>query len=404
MTITRQLWVVAHRWAGLTIALFLVIAGLTGSLLAFYDELSHATAPRFHLSAAPSPEAQRIDPLVLRAQVEERTGAYVNSVRLDAKPGEALHFYPDPRPGEAPLGYDEIAVNPYTGEEQGRRMGGDLGEGWHNIMPFIYELHYSLALGDWGQWAFGIAALIWTIDCFVGFYLTLPVARGGWWRRWRKAWTIRRPVRAGPKLNFDLHLAGGLWLWPILFVFAWSSVGFNLPKVFEPVMDSVFGAAPPAPPKLATQLVEPRIDWPEALALGRQHATELAARDGFEVYGDFLINLNRGNGTWRYRFASSRDINDEPGQSQVVFDANDGRLLSYRLPSGQSSRLTVERWLYALHMGKVFGMPYRIFVCVLGLVVTMLVVTGVLMWTRKRSARILQRPARQRTGTLQPAE
>ncbi|MGH6852653.1 MAG: PepSY domain-containing protein, partial [Methylocella sp.] len=39
------------------------------------------------------------------------------------------------------------------------------------------------------------------------------------------------------------------------------------------------------------------------------------------------------------------------------------------------------------HMARVFGRPYQIFVCVLGLATTMLPVTGVYIWWKKRSAR-----------------
>ena len=35
---------------------------------------------------------------------------------------------------------------------------------------------YRLALGGLGGWLLGVVALAWTIDCFVGFYLTLPMS------------------------------------------------------------------------------------------------------------------------------------------------------------------------------------------------------------------------------------
>ena len=38
----------------------------------------------------------------------------------------------------------------------------------------------------------------------------------------------------------------------------------------------------------------------------------------------------------------------------------------------------------------VFGLPYRIFVCILGLVITMLSLTGVYIWWKKRVARAKQ--------------
>ena len=44
---TRPFWVVTHRYAGLAMTVFLIIVGLTGSLLAFYAELEQALNPQF---------------------------------------------------------------------------------------------------------------------------------------------------------------------------------------------------------------------------------------------------------------------------------------------------------------------------------------------------------------------
>jgi uncharacterized iron-regulated membrane protein len=44
-------------------------------------------------------------------------------------------------------------------------------------------------------------------------------------------------------------------------------------------------------------------------------------------------------------------------------------------------------WLSALHMGEVFGIPYKVLLCLLGLVVAGLSATGVLIWWRKLQSR-----------------
>jgi uncharacterized iron-regulated membrane protein len=84
---------------------------------------------------------------------------------------------------------------------------------------------------------------------------------------------------------------------------------------------------------------------------------------------------------------SGRDIQDRRGNTEVLFDADTGEMRLLLLPTGQYAGNTVTSWLYALHEANVFGMSYRIFVCVLGLMITMLSVTGVYIWWKKRRAR-----------------
>jgi hypothetical protein len=78
-----------------------------------------------------------------------------------------------------------------------------------------------------------VAALIWTLDCFIGFFLAFPPGRRDnpasvpqnvrrWWWRWKPSWLVRWNS-SQHKVTFDLHRAGGLWLWPLLLVFAWSA-------------------------------------------------------------------------------------------------------------------------------------------------------------------------------------
>lgn len=80
----------------------------------------------------------------------------------------------------------------------------------------------------------------------------------------------------------------------------------------------------------------------------------------------------------------------------MLFDANSGRLKAYRVPTGQYAGNTVTAWLLALRQGEVFGLPYRIFVCAMGLTITMLSVTGIYLWLKKRRS---QRAARNRSAT-----
>ncbi|MGH6834686.1 MAG: PepSY domain-containing protein [Methylocella sp.] len=89
---------------------------------------------------------------------------------------------------------------------------------------------------------------------------------------------------------------------------------------------------------------------------------------------------------------SSRDIEDRDneafgGRTELYFDAGSGELRLLLLPTGQYSGNTVTAWLHHLNMANLFGLSYRIFVCVLGLVITMLSVTGIYILRKKRRAR-----------------
>ena len=50
----RPFWVRLHRWAGLTMAGFLIVVGLTGSLLAFYPELERLAHPHWYPDRNPA--------------------------------------------------------------------------------------------------------------------------------------------------------------------------------------------------------------------------------------------------------------------------------------------------------------------------------------------------------------
>ncbi len=180
MPACRPALALVHRWVGLVMAGFLLLAGLTGALLAWNEELDAWASPRLLRAAPPAPGAPMLDPLALRQRVQAlHPEAYAAMAYLQQEPGRAavvrLFGLPNPatgQPVEPPN--DQVFVNPYTGEVLGERKWGDISQGLKNLMPFVYRLHFELALGVVGSYAFGIVALLWTLDCFVGAYLTFP--------------------------------------------------------------------------------------------------------------------------------------------------------------------------------------------------------------------------------------
>ncbi len=398
----RQFFVIIHRYTGLVLALFLILAGITGVFISFYDELEKVMRPEFRL-VEPQPGQARISTIQLAAMMQEKyPDAMFNRINLHHSAEESVSFYIQPRPGnKSELANDEIFVNPYTGQLLAERKWGDITQGSINLLPFLYRLHFSLALEKTGRLILGIVALIWTLDCFIGAYLTFPARQrvssliirdkprnNSWIRRWWRAWKVRWQGGSA-KINFDLHRAGGLWLWAMLFVFAWSSVAFNLRDVYYPVMGSVFTKQPFGEkiPRLPNPLLDPMLDTSAALNNGRMLMQRISVENKFNIQHEAKMYYDAGKGTYTYIVNSSRDVSKKSANTAVMFNANSGEQLAIYLPTGEAAGDTMTQWLLALHTAKVWGLPMQLFVSAMGFGVVGLTVTGVLIWLKKRHSR-----------------
>lgn len=408
----RQVFVLLHRYVGLVMTLFLVVAGFTGIFIAFYDALEAWIRPEVML-VDPVPNQPMLHPIALAELVQKQyPHAMIRRIPLHPSPEKSVRFFLRPRPDASEtLANNEVFVNPYTGALLGARKWGDITQGTINLMPFIYRLHFSLALDKIGRYALGIIALLWSIDCFVGAYLTFPQkqkkrayaqplsqrARGvtEWLGRWKKSWKIR--WEGGfYKINFDLHRAGGLWVWAMLFVFAWSGVAFNLTEVYRPVMKKLFANQTMADdlPALAQPLLTPTLNWQTALTEGQKMMQQASAQQHFTIHHEGDIAYSPDKGIYLYSVNSSLDISEKSANTRVMFDANTGQRIALYLPTGAASGNTITEWLFALHMATVWGLPMQIFVSVMGVVVVMLSITGVYIWWKKRKSRIVMQRQR----------
>ena len=402
--VDRQMFVVAHRWVGLVLAGFLLLAGVTGALLVWNDALDEAISPALFRVTPPSADAVPMDPVDLVERMQARyPQAQVRYAPLRVEAGRTLVVYlaantEAAQQNAVDLPNDQIFVDPYRGVVVGERKWGDIGQGWKNLMPFIYRLHFSLALDTIGSYVFGVIALLWTLDCFVGAYLTFPAAlkkkradSKPWRRRWWPSWKVRWDGGAY-KVTFDLHRAGGLWVWAMLFVLAWSSVAFNLSEVYDPVMKTVLAHQPEGvtPPSGSAAQPAPVMDWRHAREMGRHLMAEQASLQvpPVVVINEEALGYDPSARTYRYVVRSDRDIRDHRGATSLTFDA--GRLAHLWLPTGAAAGDTVRTWLTSLHMAAVWGLPFDVFVTVMGLLVAMLSVTGVVIWWKKWHGRRAQ--------------
>jgi uncharacterized iron-regulated membrane protein len=409
----RAFWTLIHRYLGLLTAGFLFVSGVTGAIISWDHELDDVLNP--HLMEARTAGAPRPS-LELARQVEARyPDIRVSFVPLHPEPGESLALGVSPRfdPATKDLtkpGFNQVFLDPVSGAELGKREWGAV---WpitqETFVSFLYRLHYTLHIPElwgidrWGLWLMGGIAMIWVVDSFVGFYLTLPMRRkeaalaktekkaaGGksWWQRWQPAWKVR--WKGGSvKLNFDLHRAFSLWTWILLFILAFTAFSLNLyTEVFYPVMRKVSTVTPtpfdtrPMADKL--HLIEPKVPFADIVqragAEGRRRNWDAPVGSVFysQEFGIYMVSM--------YKPGDDHGSGGV-GPALLYYDGVDGRQLGERQPwKGTAADIFVQAQ-FPLHSGRILGLPGRILISFMGIVVAMLSVTGVIIWWRKRASR-----------------
>jgi uncharacterized iron-regulated membrane protein len=378
--VVRRALTLAHRYVGLATAAFLVVAGATGALLAYYGPLSAWLSPELHEAPGRGPVLSPLELHSRAAAAEPR--AIIRDYPLDLVEGRGVAYPLQAVDGE--LGYDTLWLDPVTGAVLGRIDSDAMPPTRHSLMNFVYELHYALALpGAWGIWIMGIAALLWFFDSFVGAALTLP-RRSPRLARWGPAWRIE-PKR----LNYDLHRAAGLWLWLLFAAIALSSVYFNLrSEVFMPVFSRIatvtpepFDTRPARPPE---QRPSPAIGPAQALSIAGTHAASLGwgAEPGSLRHRDAL-------GLWQVYYEKPKPEWATAGYYGLFIDDQSGEVVHVRAPGGTAGDVFLE-WIVALHLGSVFGAPYTLLLCLSGIALVAVSATGVVVWWRKRAPRRAQ--------------
>lgn len=380
----RPFFVLLHRWFGLAAAVFLFIAGLTGAVIAFDHELDAALNPQFFEARSRAP-AQ--DALVLADRLEAAEPQLrVRYLPLNAEPGHTLLAMVEPRDPARPLGFNQLALDPATGEVQARREWGALSLSRENLLPFLYALHYSLHLPEaggiaWGIWLMGLIGLGWVLDCFVALYLSFPT-----WRGWRKSLAFRWR-KGGHALTFDLHRSGGVWLWLLLLAIALTSVAMNLrQQVVVPLVNALSPITPSAfdTRRPGTVPVNPALTRAQALAAAERvaRARGITGPAG-GIFHDALYGVY-GVGF----FKPGNDHGDGGlGNPWVYVDARDGSPAGASIPGEGTAGDLYLQLQFPLHSGRILGLPGRILVAALGVAVAVLSVTGVLIWLRKARAR-----------------
>ncbi|MDM0115546.1 PepSY-associated TM helix domain-containing protein [Variovorax sp. J22R133] len=407
----RAFLTLIHRWAGLTVALFLIVAGLTGAVTSWDHELDEWLNSALYDTDS---RGEFHEPMALAAAVEAADPRVrVSYIPLNFEVGHTAGFFIEPRIDPSTkqpyaLDYNQVYVDPVTLHIQGRRDSTAVSLSRESLMPFLRTVHYSLHIpAMWGTdrigyWIMGSVAFIWLLDSFVALYLTTPRRlrpgvhpghrpRAVWWKRWQPAWAIRWRA-GGYKLNFDLHRAGGLWVWIAIIVIAFTSFSLNLYReVFYPVLSLVSKTTPgpyetrPMAPLGAR--IEPTLGFAQVI-----HVAEAEARRQNWTLPKGGIYYEGRYGFYNVSFFEPGAEHGQGGMglANLYIDAHDGRILSQNLPWHGTAADVFVQLQFPLHSGRILGMPGRILMSLMGVMVAMLSVTGIVIWMRKRHSRLHQ--------------
>lgn len=347
----RRLILNLHLSIALVAGAFLMILGLTGSILSFEPELDRLF--HFHLSYV-SPRSrvltlQEIGDAVSRAYAGEPIVAYLPSTSPDISWQVVL-----------PRGI--VYVNQYTGEVLGVRTRGQ------TFLGVVRAMHTRLGAGDFGRsvvkWA-GVATLILLAS---GLYLWWPAKRvrirGGW-------------RRSG--FWFDVHNSVGILSLLPLLVLAATGTAIGFEDQAESLVEKV---ATPVPVRPVPHVI-PREPMSGAVAITPDQAVAIARA---MIPGTIVnrMQMPRYGGVFRVSLENPRDRIG--GDNMVAIDPSSGSVLSSVRSSDLSPTTRMLAVNEAVHTGDIWGMPSKLFVCLASVIVPVQVISGMLVWLRRRKS------------------
>lgn len=353
-----------HRWLGFTCGGILVIAGLTGTMLAFYMEIDGSVNPALRTAtphARPSSyEAvyQRLTGLPNSAPGYWKIEQPPNGGPITSRYYEAL-----------PSGMSRtrmVTLDPVT-----LRVMRDAH--WQEtFFTWIYDLHMNLLFGPPGKIAMGILAVVMLFMLLTGIAnWALPKGHIAAKLRFKRH-------ASTPRRTYDLHKLIGLCSVPLLLLTVGTAAMICLPDQVKPILAAFSPLKPSATPQSDTLSGRARLPVDFALT---------AASRVFPGSTTVWIRIPKApSDAYDLQIRQSGDPMTRFPRTHLWLDQYSGKILASRDPHQDAAGDTVLNWLVPLHDGKAFGMIGRILVMILGLIPSVLLVTGTMRWQQKRQA------------------
>ena len=353
----RRIILNLHLYASLLVGVFVIILGITGSIMAFEQELIHVFHPKLSYV---KPQSQALSLADINAAV---TKAYPN-VHIQAY---VLSTSPEIS-YQAATDQGLLYLNQYSGEILGVQRAPDFIEG---ALNFIHQVHQRLAMTSHAQAGEEIVKWVGVIMLFLllsGLYL--------WWPA--KRMTVQRRT-SSRRFWFDLHNTVGIFSLVFLLVLTITGVVIGFENKTTPWFYRITGTQP--------LIIYNRGNRFEATPVGTKPITPdqavATARTALPGAAPFFVNIPgpRGVYTIRSRYPEDRTSG---GRSQVIVDQYSGKVLaaegSRTAPAG-SRLITANR---AIHTGDIFGIPSKAVMSLASLMLVLQLVSGVLMWWKRK--------------------
>jgi uncharacterized iron-regulated membrane protein len=348
-----------HLYLGLAAALFLLVLGVTGSIMAFEADIDHWVHPHdWYVTPAGRPLSEAD---LIAAAERQVSPARVRMIQIAPRRNLAQLMPLSDR--------SAVNVNPYDGSILRRATGPNRTE---KLLGQIHQLHLRLAPEPRGSWPkTGKQIVSWA-----GLFLCILAPTGLilWWRtkrtsiQWKNASWFRR--------CFDAHhvigLYAGLFLW--IAAFTGILIGFDWGE------QSIYKLTGSAGPSRRAPPVSKAV--PGGQPIGVDRAMEIA-RQAIPA-GVVEIAQLPGNpkGAFFFVLRVPEDTTGSP-QSTVAVDQYSGQVLQARDFRTDSRGYYWIRFNRAIHTGDLLGTPGHVIVSLSSLFLVAMVLTGVVIWLKK---------------------
>ena len=376
--VRRTLFTV-HMWIGLVLGLFLAALGLSGSVLVYDDAIGNLLdRPPQALTAGMPLPLSMIQSIARDAAEQKGLQGGQMQIILPEKPLQPITVrlggisvmgnmpgMAERRGGEGARGTRresaqgggragglQLFIDPVSGEVLGSRKTAAPG-----LLIFAHQLHGNFLMGRDGRTL--VVGWLGVAMCILGLSgLVL------WWPKkgqWKYAFKVRSTA-SGLRFHRELHAATGIWIFLIFLAVSFSGVVIAWPQTFG--MANGRGNVPNVEPTQGR-----RLGATEAVIAAQRAVPGLQARSvTIPTAPDQPISVG---------YLSNGAI-----AATAYVDPYRGTVLSVRDPSE-----SFMAWMRPVHQGSL-GAVWKFLVFLSGLVPTLFVITGLVMWVKKRQRHV----------------